>query len=44
MTGAQPSDVVQKGDTLVTVGKAGQYRAFRQLLEAGPIGDPATAG
>jgi K+/H+ antiporter YhaU regulatory subunit KhtT len=43
VTGAQPSDVVQKGDTLVTVGKAGQYRAFRQLLESGPIGEPAEA-
>jgi TrkA domain protein len=36
VTGAQPSDVVQVGDTLVTVGKAGQYREFRRLLEAGP--------
>jgi K+/H+ antiporter YhaU regulatory subunit KhtT len=42
VTGAQPS-VVQKGDTLVTVGKVGQYRAFRQLLESGPIGEPAEA-
>ena len=33
VTGAQPSDVVQKGDTLVTVGKLGQYPAFRKLLE-----------
>jgi K+/H+ antiporter YhaU regulatory subunit KhtT len=32
VTGAQPSDVVQRGDTLVTVGKAGQYSAFRKLL------------
>jgi len=32
VSGAQPNDVVQQGDTLVTVGKAGQYRAFRQLL------------
>jgi TrkA domain protein len=38
VTGAQPSDMVQKGDTLVTVGKAGQYRAFRKLLAEGPIG------
>jgi TrkA domain protein len=43
VTGAQPSDIVQKGDTLVTVGKAGQYRAFRQLLESGPIREPADA-
>jgi TrkA domain protein len=43
VTGAQPSDVVQKGDTLVTVGKAGQYRDFRKLLAEGPIdqGDQA---
>jgi K+:H+ antiporter subunit KhtT len=32
VSGAQPDDVVLQGDTLVTVGKAGQYRAFRQLL------------
>jgi TrkA domain protein len=33
ISGAQPHDVVQKGDTLVTVGKAGMYPAFRRLLE-----------
>src|ERR671922_2776773 len=32
VSGAQPSDVVQTGDTLVTVGKLGQYPAFRALL------------
>jgi TrkA domain protein len=32
VAGAQPDDVIQKGDTLVTVGKAGQYRVFRRLL------------
>ena len=32
ITGAQPHDVIQRGDTLVTVGKAGQYPAFRRLL------------
>ncbi len=37
VTGAQPQDVVQEGDTLVTVGKAGQYKAFRELLAGGPI-------
>ena len=37
VTGAQPDDVVQEGDTLVTVGKAGQYKAFRELLAGGPI-------
>ena len=38
VTGAQPTDVVQKGDTLVTVGKLGQYPAFRRLLTEGPFG------
>jgi TrkA domain protein len=37
VTGAQPSDVILQGDTLVTVGKAGQYGAFRRLLAEGPI-------
>src|SRR5215210_4780484 len=37
VTGAQPEDVIQAGDTLVTVGKAGQYAAFRSLLSAGPF-------
>jgi K+:H+ antiporter subunit KhtT len=37
ISGAQPEDVIQVGDTLVTVGKAGQYRSFRELLEGGPI-------
>jgi TrkA domain protein len=32
VTGARPDDVIQRGDTLVTVGKAGQYGAFRRLL------------
>jgi TrkA domain protein len=35
VTGAQPHDVVETGDTLVTVGKAGQYAAFRRMLEHG---------
>jgi TrkA domain protein len=35
VSGAQPDDVLQRGDTLVTVGKAGQYAAFRRLLEGG---------
>jgi len=43
VTGAQPSDVVQQGDTLVTVGKAGQYAAFAKLLAEGPI-EPAATG
>jgi TrkA domain protein len=37
VAGAQPTDVVQEGDTLVTVGKLGQYPAFRKLLAEGPI-------
>ena len=32
VTGAQPHDVIRQGDTLVTVGKAGQYSKFRRLL------------
>jgi TrkA domain protein len=35
ISGAQPDDVVEPDDTLVTVGKAGQYAAFRRLLEGG---------
>lgn len=35
ISGAQPDDVIQAGDTLVTVGRAGQYRAFRELLAHG---------
>ncbi|MGH3004626.1 MAG: cation:proton antiporter regulatory subunit [Gaiellaceae bacterium] len=37
VAGAQPTDVVQQGDTLVTVGKLGQYPAFRRLLAEGPF-------
>jgi TrkA domain protein len=37
VTGAQPSDVVERGDTLVTVGHAGSYQAFRRLLREGPF-------
>jgi TrkA domain protein len=32
VSGARPEDVIQQGDTLVTVGKAGQYPLFRKLL------------
>ena len=35
IAGAQPSDTVERGDTLVTVGKLGQYSAFRKLLAEG---------
>ncbi len=41
ISGAQPGDVIQKGDTLVTVGKAGQYPAFRRLLTTKPPADAA---
>ena len=37
VAGAQPTDVIQAGDTLVTVGKLGQYTAFRRLLAEGAI-------
>jgi TrkA domain protein len=37
VAGAQPSDVVNKGDTLVTVGKLGQYQAFHKLLAEGTL-------
>jgi TrkA domain protein len=37
VAGAQPSDVVKKGDTLVTVGKLGQYQAFHKLLAEGSL-------
>jgi TrkA domain protein len=37
VAGAQPTDVIQRGDTLVTVGKLGQYPAFRRLLAEGPF-------
>jgi len=37
VAGAQPSDIVQQGDTLVTVGKLGQYAKFRKLLAEGTV-------
>ena len=37
VAGAQPGDVIEPGDTLVTVGKLGQYPAFRKLLAEGPF-------
>jgi TrkA domain protein len=43
VSGAQPTDVVERGDTLVTVGRLGQYPAFRKLLEEGPFEGPAEA-
>jgi TrkA domain protein len=35
ISGAQPHHVIEPGDTLVTVGKAGQYPAFYRRLEKG---------
>ncbi|MGH3039312.1 MAG: cation:proton antiporter regulatory subunit [Gaiellaceae bacterium] len=43
VAGAQPGDVIQQGDTLVTVGKLGQYPAFRKLLAEGPFEGQASA-
>jgi TrkA domain protein len=43
VAGAQPGDVVQKGDTLVTVGRLGHYRVFRKLLAEGPFPAPTAA-
>jgi TrkA domain protein len=37
VSGAQPEDIVQQGDTLVGVGKAGQFAEFRRLLAEGPF-------
>jgi TrkA domain protein len=37
VSGAQPDDFIQEGDTLVAVGKAGQFTSFRRLLSAGPF-------
>jgi TrkA domain protein len=42
VAGAQPGDVIQQGDTLVTVGKLGQYPTFRRLLAEGPFDGPAS--
>lgn len=37
VSGAQPEDVIQREDTLVGVGKAGQFAEFRRLLAEGPF-------
>ena len=37
ISGAQPGDVIERGDTLVAVGKAGQFIEFRRLLAQGPF-------
>ena len=37
VSGAQPDDVIQQGDTLVAVGKAGQFAKFRRAARRGPV-------
>ena len=37
ISGAQPGDVIERGDTIVAVGKAGQFAAFRRMLAEGPF-------
>jgi TrkA domain protein len=41
VSGAQPGDFIQQGDTLVAVGKAGQFGEFRRLLREGPFEKPS---
>ena len=41
VSGAQPEDVIERGDTLVGVGKAGQFLEFRRLLAEGPFDEKA---
>lgn len=42
VSGARPEDVVLQGDTLVAVGKAGQFGHFRRLLAEGAQEPPET--
>jgi TrkA domain protein len=35
VSGARPEDVIQRGDTLVTVAKARDYAAFKRMLMSG---------
>jgi K+:H+ antiporter subunit KhtT len=39
VSGARPDDVIQQGDTLVTVAKARQYPAFHRRLAGADIAD-----
>jgi K+:H+ antiporter subunit KhtT len=39
VSGARPEDVIQQGDTLVGVGKAGHFAEFRRLLAEGTFDD-----
>ncbi len=41
ISGARPEDVIQADDTLVGVGKAGQFASFRKILAEGPLQAPA---
>ena len=36
IAGAQPEDVILDGDTIVVVGKAGQFSTVKRLLASGP--------
>ena len=36
IAGAQPEDIILEGDTIVVVGKAGQFSAVKRLLSGGP--------
>ena len=36
IAGAQPDDVIRDGDTIVVVGKAGQFGVVGKLLAEGP--------
>jgi TrkA domain protein len=38
VSGAQPNDVIERGDTLVAVGKASQFAPFRKMLVEGSLG------
>lgn len=38
ISGAQPGDVIEQGDTLVVVGKKGDFARFREVLAEGPLG------
>src|SRR5437764_110574 len=41
VTGAQPGDTIERGATLVTVGKAGQYPEFRRRIRQRGAGGSA---
>ena len=41
IAGAQPDDIILEGDTIVVVGKAGQFSAVKRLLAEGPQDEEA---